>query len=73
MLDELKSIYSLKSIVYEKSGDFENSLIFLRKHVEIKDSILNVENNELISEIEAKYESESQNKKIDFGLMNFVK
>jgi len=54
-----------KSKYYEKISDFENSLLFYKKHVKLKDSLFNLKLTEQIAEADAKYANEKKQKDIE--------
>ncbi|MFK7783227.1 histidine kinase [Psychroserpens sp.] len=59
--DNLKSLrynYDMLSSLYENMGDYKKSLSFYRKNQSIKDSILGIEKQTAISDIEIKYDTE---------------
>jgi len=49
---------------YEVRGDYKQAFIYHKKYRDIKDSLLNVENNRQMTEMQAKYETEKKDKKL---------
>lgn len=57
--------YLILSDVYYNTNDFKNSIDLYKKHLEIKDSIFNLESNRRIAEIQYNYLSEKDKRKIE--------
>lgn len=57
--------YKEMSILYELAGNKNKALELYKLHVEIKDSIYNIELHNRISELQAKYETEKKEKEIN--------
>lgn len=53
-------IAEMQSNAFWASGDLESSLLYLRKHISFKDSLLGKEKIRAISEMQEKYESEKK-------------
>ncbi|MEO6301853.1 MAG: hypothetical protein ABIP51_01655, partial [Bacteroidia bacterium] len=54
------------SELYAQTGDFKNAFIFNRRYTVTKDSIVNNQNQNQISEIQTKYETDKRDKEIEF-------
>ncbi|MFN3530153.1 MAG: adenylate/guanylate cyclase domain-containing protein [Bacteroidia bacterium] len=52
------------SIAFEGKGDLKNALLELRKHLALKDSLMNTEKLKVVSEMQEKYESEKKERQI---------
>lgn len=57
-----KQCYDGLANIYEKRGDFKNSLIYRKRFIEISDSLLNAEKSLQITEMETKYQTEKKEK-----------
>ena len=64
-LNDLKDNYKGLSNIYLENKDFEKSLEFYRKFIQLKDSIYSEENQRKIKAIEAKKADELQQKKLE--------
>ncbi len=60
MNDFRKQAYENLSEIYEKEGDYRNSLVFMKRFIGIRDSIFNEETNKMVNELQTKYESEKK-------------
>ncbi|MGE0560428.1 MAG: tetratricopeptide repeat protein [Flavobacteriales bacterium] len=58
--------YAVMSIadVYEAMGDLSNQVIYLKKYINLSDSVFNDETSRAITEMQTKYESEKKEKEI---------
>ncbi|HRO43540.1 MAG TPA: sensor histidine kinase [Flavipsychrobacter sp.] len=56
--------YSIRSVVEEWSGDTKEALFYHRKLTALKDSLMNAETNQQISELQTKYETEKKEQQI---------
>ncbi|MBI5218310.1 MAG: tetratricopeptide repeat protein [Bacteroidia bacterium] len=61
---ELKDACKGLALAYSSLGDFKNAYVFLQKHMEIKDTLFNVEKNKQLTEMDTKYQSEKKQKEI---------
>ena len=57
---EKENVYKNLWLLYEKLGDYKNSLIFAKKYSLLKDTILNETNNKIINELSTKYQTEKK-------------
>ena len=57
--------YQILRDIYIKQGDFTNAYFAFEKSVQINDSIFGIETQNKVTELEAKYESEKKEKKIE--------
>lgn len=62
--DLTKEIYLAISENYSAVGDYKSSLEFHKKYVELKDVIFNDRENEIIAEVNSKYQSEKKDSEI---------
>jgi signal transduction histidine kinase len=51
-------------MAYEEKADFKNAYMYLQKLIVIKDSILNVENNKQITELNTRYNTEKKEQQL---------
>lgn len=63
--NHLLNFYGQISEAYEKKGDFENALIYLKKHFVLKDQIFSEESQNRIFEMQIRYESEKKEKEAE--------
>jgi len=63
--NHLLNFYGQISEDYEKKGDFENALIYLKKHFVLKDQIFSEESQNKIFEMQIRYESEKKEKEAE--------
>ncbi len=61
----VKEVYQNLSEIYRKINRFKEALKYQKQYSAIKDSLFNEESNQRIIEIEAKYENEKKQKKIE--------
>lgn len=61
-LDDLKSAYSVCSMAYSKSGQYEKAYEYQNLFVEMSDSIQAVNNARIITEMNTKYQTEKKEK-----------
>ncbi len=61
----LTNIYRLYAKVYEAGGQFENALRFQKKYSALSDSLLSEENSIRITELDARYKSEQQERELE--------
>jgi signal transduction histidine kinase len=59
-----QQIYGAFSALYEQQNDHKLANEYLYKFIAVKDSILNRENNEIIAEVEIKYQTEKKEKEL---------
>lgn len=59
-----QQIYGAFSAMYEQQNNFQLANEYLYKFIEVKDAILNRENNEILAEVEAKYQTEKKEKEL---------
>jgi signal transduction histidine kinase len=62
-----ENYYFLQSLIAEKEGDYNSSLVSYKKYTSFKDSLLELKNQRQIEEIQEKYETEKkaiENKKL---------
>lgn len=62
---EMKQSYDNLADAYSKLGDYKQAYIYHVKYSDIKDSILNEETTKSLSEMQAKYDNEKQQKEIE--------
>jgi tetratricopeptide (TPR) repeat protein len=62
--DELLYIYETKALIYEGLKDNKNQILFLKKHEELKDSLLQKNHTLQLEELRTQYETEKKEKKI---------
>lgn len=62
LLKVKQQIYGAFSALYEQQNNHKLANEFLYKFIAVKDSILNRENNEIIAEVETKYQTEKMKK-----------
>ncbi|MEO6302249.1 MAG: histidine kinase, partial [Bacteroidia bacterium] len=62
--DDLLTGYENKAKVYEKLNDPKNEILYLKKHADLKDSILKENHNIQIIELQTQYETEKKEKEI---------
>ncbi len=62
LLKVKQQIYGAFSALYEQQNDHKLANEYLYKFIAVKDSILNRENNEIIAEVETKYQTEKKEK-----------
>jgi len=55
ILENINEAYLTLTDIHEKRGDFKNSYGYIKKHIHLSDSILNVENQSLSSGITGQY------------------
>jgi two-component system, NarL family, sensor kinase len=60
----IKQLYDGIALAYEEKADFKNAYLYLQKLIVIKDSILNIENNKQITELNTRYSTEKKEKEI---------
>lgn len=60
----LADIYLLKSNIYQSANKSTEALVFYKLHVQTKDSLFNIKNNNNINELEAKYDNNQKAKEI---------
>jgi tetratricopeptide (TPR) repeat protein len=63
-LPSLKMCYSNLADCYGEAGDFKQAYKYYRLYTTLNDSLLGVENNKAIAEMNARYESEKKDKEI---------
>ncbi|NOZ47696.1 MAG: sensor histidine kinase [Chlorobi bacterium] len=59
-----KEVYAILAEIYEKSGDYKQAYTFKNKFISIKDSINALNNENIIAEMQTKYETEKKNVEI---------
>lgn len=64
LLKVKQQIYGAFSALYEQQNNHKLANEFLYKYIAVKDSILNRENNEIIAEVETKYQTEKKEKEL---------
>ncbi len=64
LLKVKQQIYGAFSALYEQQNNHKLANEFLYKFIAVKDSILNRENNEIIAEVETKYQTEKNEKEL---------
>jgi two-component system, NarL family, sensor kinase len=57
---ERENVYKNLWLLYEKLGEFKNSLYYAKKYTLLKDTILNEANNKIINELSTKYQTEKK-------------
>jgi serine phosphatase RsbU (regulator of sigma subunit) len=62
--DAMLDIYSVKSDIFKDLSDFRHAYKYQQLHVELKDSLKELNNFSRISELNARYESEKREKEI---------
>lgn len=62
LLKVKQQIYGAFSALYEQQNNHKLANEYLYKFIEVKDSILNRENNEILAEVETKYQTEKKEK-----------
>lgn len=62
--NKLKEAYELLAILYERNGNSALALDALKKFMVFKDSLINVEKNRQIAEIQTQYETEKKDNQI---------
>jgi len=62
--EDIERIEKFISEIYEKLGDSKNSLIHLKKHIQLKDSIKSVQKVNVLSYYQTLYETEKRDSKI---------
>lgn len=65
LMEEQRKAYLALANVYEAQGNYKLANEYIKQNSFIKDSLLNEKNTRLISEMQAKYESEENKKEID--------
>jgi len=63
--NHLLNFYGQISEAYEKTGDLENALIYLKKHFALRDQIFSEESQNKIFEMQIRYESEKKEKEAE--------
>lgn len=63
-LGGLRKAYNDLAITYAEIENFKESLLYFQLHTAIKDSIVSIDSNQRIAELQAQYESEKQNQEI---------
>lgn len=63
-LNKLKEAYELLATLYERSGRYATALTAMKNFVVYKDSLVDVEKNKQIAEIQTKYETEKKDNAI---------
>lgn len=59
-LDHLKAVSEKLALCFEKLGDYKSAYTYHKLHLTFKDSIFNTGNNELMMEMESKYQNEKK-------------
>jgi serine phosphatase RsbU (regulator of sigma subunit)/tetratricopeptide (TPR) repeat protein len=62
--EERVTLYDAISKDFEGEGDLKNALLYRKKYEAIKDSVLNVQRSEQMTEMQTKYDTELKDKKI---------
>jgi serine phosphatase RsbU (regulator of sigma subunit) len=63
--DLLKEVYQTTAQNYELIGDFKNAYLYHQKFTTLKDEIYNDNENEIIAEMQTKYESDKKDSEIE--------
>jgi serine phosphatase RsbU (regulator of sigma subunit)/tetratricopeptide (TPR) repeat protein len=63
--DITQEIYLMLSEFYEKKGDYKNTHIYFKLYSALKDTLLNKENSKLVTEMDARYQTEKKQKQIE--------
>lgn len=58
----IKSIYSDLSLIYEKKNDYQNALIYQKLFKQYGDSLINIETNKAIADLQVRYETSEKEK-----------
>lgn len=69
-LDNLKDIYLYHSNYFERVGDKDSAIFYLKAYIHLKDSIFRAESSKQINEAEAKFKSAEKDAKIQQHLAN---
>ncbi len=59
-MSQLQKNYGLLSELYEKTGDYEQALVFKNKSVTVKDSLFNTEKSKQIEELQVRFDTEKK-------------
>lgn len=62
---ELSYSYMAVADVYEAKKDYVNQIKYLKRHIELNDSVLSEETSNTITEMQSKYENEKKEKEIE--------
>jgi serine phosphatase RsbU (regulator of sigma subunit)/tetratricopeptide (TPR) repeat protein len=63
--DITQEIYLMLSEFYEKKGDYKNTHVYFKLYSALKDTLLNKENSKLVTEMDARYQTEKKQKQIE--------
>lgn len=62
--DDMRYAYASLSAVYDSLNDYSNAYFFHQKYMEIKDSLLDQQKNQIIAELINQHENESDNQRL---------
>ncbi len=65
LIEDLKETYYRYSLFLEEQKQFEKSISYLKKHNQLKDSLLKSYRSEIVAELTTKYESAQQEKELE--------
>ena len=72
-LEDISQSYRVLSVIRENQGRFREALVYHRQYKHFNDSLINVENKRQINELEAVYESEKKQQKIELQALELEK
>lgn len=64
LLDQITLAYQYLSEAYEIKGDYRKSLFYKKKNISAKDSMISMERNRLVVELDSKYQNEKHQQQI---------
>ncbi len=62
--NDLINGYDLYCRIYENKGDYKNSIFYLRKKVNLNDSLIKLSNSQNMAELDTKYQVEKKDKEL---------
>lgn len=63
-VSDLLNAYESLFWVYEDKGDYKNTVIYLKKHMRLKDSVSKLTNSQNMAELETKFQVEKKDKQL---------